>query len=135
MNPSQAEAAERFETAMYRKITIRLMPYLFLCYVVAYVNRVNVSFAKLQMQQQLGMSEAVYGIGAGMFFIGYFFFNVPSNMVLKKIGARGLLGPILIVRGILSAWMMFVHGATSYYVLRFIGGAVEAGFFPGWFST
>lgn len=130
-NPSTGQASDRFEAAMYRKITIRLMPYLFLCYVVAYINRVNVSFAKLQMQQQLGMSEAVYGIGAGMFFIGYFFFNVPSNMVLKKIGARGLLGPILIVRGILSAWMMFVHGAASYYVLRFIGGAVEAGFFPG----
>jgi len=131
MNPSPVEAAKRFETAMYRKITMRLMPYLFLCYVVAYVNRMNVSFAKLQMQQDLGMSEAVYGMGAGMFFVGYFFFNVPSNMVLKKIGARGLLGPILIARGILSAWMMFVHGATSYYVLRFIGGAVEAGFFPG----
>ena len=131
MNPSPAKASQRFEAAMYRKITMRLMPYLFLCYVVAYVNRMNVSFAKLQMQQDLGMSEAVYGMGAGMFFVGYFFFNVPSNMVLKKIGARGLLGPILIARGILSAWMMFVHGATSYYVLRFIGGAVEAGFFPG----
>ena len=131
MNPSPDQAPERFEAAMYRKITMRLMPYLFLCYVVVYINRVNVSFAKLQMQQDLGMSEAVYGLGAGMFFIGYFFFNVPSNMVLKKIGACGLLGPILIVRGILSAWMMFVHGAASYYILRFIGGAVEAGFFPG----
>ncbi len=131
MNPSPAQASERFEAALYRKITMRLMPFLFLSYVVAYVNRVNVSFAKLQMQQDLGMSEAVYGLGAGMFFIGYFFFNVPSNMLLKKIGARGLLGPILIVRGILSAWMMFVHGPASYYVLRFIGGAVEAGFFPG----
>jgi sugar phosphate permease len=131
MNPSPASASDRFEAALYRKITVRLMPFLFLSYVVAYINRVNVSFAKLQMQQDLGMSEAVYGLGAGMFFIGYFFFNVPSNMALKKIGARGLLGPILIVRGILSAWMMFVHGPTSYYVLRFIGGAVEAGFFPG----
>jgi sugar phosphate permease len=131
MNPPPDQASERLEAALYRKITLRLMPFLFLCYVVAYVNRVNVSFAKLQMQQDLGMSEAVYGLGAGLFFVGYFFFNVPSNMVLKKIGARGLLGPILIVRGILSAWMMFVHGPTSYYVLRFIGGAVEAGFFPG----
>ena len=142
MKPSPAQAPDRFEAATYRKITLRLMPFLFLCYVMAYINRVNVSFAKLQMQQDLGMSDAVYGIGAGMFFVGYFFFNVPSNMVLKKIGARGLLGPILIVRGILSAWMMFVHGTTSYYVLRFIGGAVEAGFFPGvvlyltfWYTT
>jgi sugar phosphate permease len=142
MKPSPAQASERFEVATYRKITMRLMPFLFLCYVMAYINRVNVSFAKLQMQQDLGMTDEVYGIGAGMFFIGYFFFNVPSNMVLKKIGARGLLGPILILRGILSAWMMFVHGTTSYYVLRFIGGAVEAGFFPGvvlyltfWYTT
>jgi sugar phosphate permease len=131
MTPPSAQAPERFEAATYRKITLHLMPFLFLCYVLAYVNRVNVSFAKLQMQADLGMSSEVYGIGAGMFFVGYFFFNVPSNMLLKRIGARGLLGPILILRGILSAWMMFVHGATSYYVLRFIGGAVEAGFFPG----
>ena len=131
MNPLPAQASGLFEAATYRKITLRLMPFLFLCYVVAYINRVNVSFAKLQMQQSLGMSDEVYGLGAGMFFVGYFFFNVPSNMVLKRIGARWLLGPMLILRGILSAWMMYVHGPTSYYVLRFIGGAVEAGFFPG----
>ena len=136
------KASEAMESATYRKVTLHLMPFLFLCYVLAYINRVNVSFAKLQMQADLGMSDEVYGLGAGMFFVGYFFFNVPSNMVLKKIGARGLLGPMLLVRGILSALMMFVHGSTSYYVLRFIGGAVEAGFFPGvvlyltfWYTT
>ena len=142
MTLSAPSSSEKFEASTYSKITWRLMPFLFLCYVLAYINRVNVSFAKLQMQQDLGMTSEIYGIGAGMFFLGYFFFNVPSNMVLKRIGARGLLGPILIVRGILSAWMMFVHGATSYYVLRFVGGAVEAGFFPGvvlyltfWYTT
>ncbi|MGA3097391.1 MAG: MFS transporter, partial [Bryobacteraceae bacterium] len=131
MKPSPAQAPDRFEAATYHKITLHLMPFLFLCYALAYVNRVNVSFAYLQMQADLGMSSEVYGFGAGLFFVGYFFLNVPSNMLLKRIGARGLLGPILILRGILSAWMMFVHGATSYCVLRFIGGAVEAGFFPG----
>jgi len=131
MTPPPAGAQDRFEAATYRKITLHLMPFLFLCYALAYVNRVNVSFAYLQMQADLGMSSEVYGFGAGLFFVGYFFLNVPSNMLLRRIGARGLLGPILILRGILSAWMMFVHGATSYCVLRFIGGAVEAGFFPG----
>ena len=114
MTPPPAQAPDRFEAATYRKITLHLMPFLFLCYALAYVNRVNVSFAYLQMQADLGMSSEVYGFGAGLFFVGYFFLNVPSNMLLRRIGARGLLGPILILRGILSAWMMFVHGATSY---------------------
>ena len=119
------------ETATYSKITWRLMPYLFMCYMLAYVNRVNVGFAKMQMQQDLGMSDAVYGLGAGIFFIGYFFFEVPSNVVLRKIGARFLLGPIMIVWGLVSAATMFAKGANSYYALRFLLGAVESGFFPG----
>jgi sugar phosphate permease len=119
------------EAATYRKITLRLMPYLFVCYVLAYVNRVNVGFAKIQMQQDLGMSDAVYGLGAGIFFIGYFFFEVPSNMALRKMGARFLLGPIMILWGLVSAATMFAKGPTSYYILRFVLGAVESGFFPG----
>ena len=107
------------------------MPYLFICYILAYVNRVNVGFAKIQMQHDLGMSDAVYGLGAGIFFIGYFFFEVPSNMALRKMGARFLLGPIMIVWGLVSAATMFATGATSYYILRFLLGAVESGFFPG----
>ena len=119
------------EAATYSKITWHLMPYLFMCYMLAYVNRVNVGFAKIQMQQDLGMSDAVYGLGAGIFFIGYFLFEVPSNVVLRKIGARFLLGPIMILWGLVSAATMFAKGATSYYVLRFLLGAVESGFFPG----
>ena len=119
------------EAATYSRITWRLMPYLFACYILAYVNRVNVGFAKIQMQQDLGMSDAVYGLGAGIFFIGYFLFEVPSNVVLRRVGARFLLGPIMILWGLVSAATMFAKGATSYYVLRFLLGAVESGFFPG----
>jgi len=128
MSAPQSPASE---AAIYRRITWRLMPYLFLCYILAYVNRVNVGFAKIQMQQDLGMSEAVYGLGAGIFFIGYFFFEVPSNMALRKMGARFLLGPIMILWGLVSAATMFAKGPTSYYILRFVLGAVESGFFPG----
>ncbi len=128
MSAPHSSAGEAF---IYRRITWRLMPYLFACYMLAYVNRVNVGFAKIQMQQDLGMSDAVYGLGAGIFFIGYFFFEVPSNMALRKVGARFLLGPIMILWGLASAATMFAQGATSYCILRFLLGAVESGFFPG----
>ncbi len=97
MSFSPSQAPEQSEAAVYRKVTWRLMPFLFLCYILAYVDRVNVGFAKLQMQQELGMSDAVYGAGAGIFFIGYFFFEVPANMILQRIGARLWIGPIMIV--------------------------------------
>jgi D-galactonate transporter len=119
------------EAAVYRKITWRVMPFLFLCYVLAYVDRVNVGFAKLQMQQALGMSEAVYGLGAGIFFIGYFLFEVPANMMLQRIGARRWIGPIMMAWGVVSACTLFVRGASSFYALRFLLGVVESGFFPG----
>jgi D-galactonate transporter len=121
----------QFEAATYRKIAWRLMPFLLLCYILAYVDRVNVGFAKLQMQRELGMSDAVYGAGAGIFFIGYFLFEVPSNIILQRIGARYWIGPIMIVWGALSAATMFVTGPVSFYVLRFFLGIVESGFFPG----
>ena len=121
----------QFEAATYRKIAWRLMPFLLLCYILAYVDRVNVGFAKLQMQSQLGMSDAVYGAGAGIFFIGYFLFEVPANMILQRVGARRWIGPIMIVWGTLSAATMFVQGPMSFYVLRFLLGIVESGFFPG----
>jgi len=120
-----------FERRTYARVTRRLLPYLFLCYVLAYVDRVNVGFAKLQMQQDLAMSDAVYGFGAGIFFLGYFFFEVLANMALQKLGARFWLGPIMIVWGFVSAATMFVQGARSFYLLRFLLGAVESGFFPG----
>jgi D-galactonate transporter len=107
------------------------MPFLFVCYVFAYVDRVNVGFAKLQMQQDLSMSDAVYGVGAGIFFLGYFIFEIPANMILQRLGARLWLGPIMILWGAVAACTMFVRSATGFYVLRFVLGIVESGFFPG----
>jgi D-galactonate transporter len=108
-----------------------MMPFLFLCYILAYVDRVNVSFAKLQMQQDLGMSDSVFGLGSGIFFLGYFLFEVPANMFMQRIGARLWLGPIMAIWGIVSACTMFVTGTTSFYAIRFVLGVVECGFFPG----
>lgn len=120
-----------FEQRTYRKVTWRIIPFLFLCYIFAYVDRVNVGFAKLQMQQDLGISDAVYGAGAGIFFIGYFFFEVPCNMALQKVGAKYWLGPIMIVWGMVSACTMLVKTAHEFYLVRFLLGVVESGFFPG----
>ena len=128
--PGAANTA-RAEDAAYAQVTWRILPFLFICYVAAYLDRVNVGFAKLQMQQSLGMSDSVYGLGAGIFFIGYFFFEVPSNFMMQRVGARYWIGPIMIVWGIVSACTLFVWDATSFYVLRFVLGVVESGFFPG----
>jgi D-galactonate transporter len=125
------QAGPDFERRVYRRVTRRLIPFLFLCYIFAYIDRVNVGFAKLQMQQDLNISDAVYGAAAGIFFIGYFFFEVPCNLALQKIGARRWLGPIMIVWGFVSACTMFVHTAHEFYLVRFILGIVESGFFPG----
>ena len=131
MMPTSSTSAAAFENATYRKITWRLMPYLFLCFILAYLGRVNVSFAKLQMQQDLGMSDSVYGLGAGIFFIGYFFFEVPGNLIMQRTGARRWLGPIMIIWGVVSSSTMLVRSAMGFYVLRFLLGIVESGFFPG----
>ncbi len=120
-----------FETAVYAKVTRRIIPFLFLCYVFAYIDRVNVGFAKLQMQQDLGISDAVYGMGAGMFFLGYFFFEIPCNIALQKIGAKYWLGPIMVVWGFVSGLQMFIKSPNGFYLVRFILGVVESGFFPG----
>ena len=116
---------------MVRKLTLRLVPFLFLLYIVAYLDRINVGFAALQMQQQLSFTDSVYGLGAGMFFAGYFFFQVPSNLVLQRVGARRWIALLMMVWGVISASMIFVSGARSFYLLRFLLGAAEAGFFPG----
>ncbi len=120
-----------FEDAIYRKVSWRLVPFLLLCYVVAYLDRVNVGFAKLQMLNDLKFSETVYGLGAGVFFIGYFLFEVPSNVILHKVGARVWIARIMLTWGLISAAMMFVTTPTMFYVLRFLLGVAEAGFFPG----
>ncbi len=115
----------------YRKVFWRLMPFLMLCYVVAYLDRVNVGFAKLQMSQQLGFSETVYGLGAGIFFIGYFFFEVPSNIILHRVGARMWIARIMITWGLISGAFVLVNSAASFYAMRFLLGLAEAGFYPG----
>ncbi len=124
-------AIATFEDRTYRKVSWRILPFLFICYIFAYVDRVNVGFAKLQMQQDLGISEAVYGTAAGIFFIGYFLFEIPCNVALQKIGARFWLGPIMIVWGVVSASTMLVKSAHAFYFVRFVLGVVESGFFPG----
>ena len=120
------------ETArIYSKVTWRLIPFLFVCYVASYLDRINIGFAQLQMKQDLDFSDAVYGLGAGIFFFGYFLFEVPSNLLLEKYGARKTLLRIMVLWGIVSACMMFVKTPMQFYVARFLLGVFEAGFFPG----
>ena len=126
-----SDDARAFEDATYRKVGWRLIPLLLICYVIAYLDRVNVGFAKLQMLNDLGFSDMIYAVGAGIFFIGYFFFEIPSNIILHKVGARAWIARIMVTWGILSAAMMFVTTPTSFYVMRFLLGVAEAGFFPG----
>ncbi|MCS0589176.1 MFS transporter [Massilia norwichensis] len=114
----------------YSKVAWRLLPFLFLCYVFAYLDRVNVGFAKLQMMSDLGLSEAVYGMGAGVFFAGYLMFEVPSNIIMLKVGARKWITRIMLTWGVISAAMMTVSTPASFYALRFLLGVAEAGFFP-----
>ncbi|MGA2813636.1 MAG: MFS transporter [Candidatus Acidiferrum sp.] len=126
-----AELAESLEAKTYRKVDMRLLPFLFLCYILAYLDRVNVGFAKLQMLKDLSLSDAAFATGAGIFFIGYFFFEVPSNVLLKRFGARLWIARIMVTWGLVSAGLMFVRGEWSFYAMRFILGLAEAGFFPG----
>jgi D-galactonate transporter len=126
---AQSDLADE-ESATYSKVAWRLLPFLFLCYVCAYLDRINVSFAKLQMIHDLGLSDAAYGLGAGIFFVGYLTFEVPSNLILLKVGARRWIARIMVTWGLISALMMFVSGPISFYVLRFLLGVAEAGFIP-----
>jgi len=109
----------------------RLLPFLFLLYVVSYLDRINVGFAALQMNAALGFSSVTYSLGAGIFFLGYTLLEIPSNVILARVGARLWIARIMITWGLVSAGMMFVRSATAFYVLRFTLGAAEAGFFPG----
>jgi ACS family tartrate transporter-like MFS transporter len=123
------------ERALLSKINWRLIPLLFFCYIIAYIDRINVGFAKLHLQEVLAVDPAVfnsvYGLGAGLFFIGYFIFEVPSNLILHRIGARVWIARIMIVWGFVSMAFMFIQSTTMFYVMRFFLGAAEAGFFPG----
>ena len=120
-----------FVKATMRRVTWRLIPYLILAYILNFIDRVNLGFAALQMNQELAFSATVFGYGAGILFIGYFVFGVPSNLILHRIGARIWIGVLLAAWGLVSACMVFTHNETSFYVIRFILGATEAGFFPG----
>ncbi len=128
---SNTAAVSAAEDATYLKVTWRLIPFLLVCYIIAYLDRVNVGFAKLQMQNALGFSDVVYGLGAGMFFIGYFIFEVPSNIILHRVGARRWIARIMVTWGLISGSMMFVQTEMQFYVMRFLLGVAEAGFFPG----
>jgi ACS family tartrate transporter-like MFS transporter len=119
------------EPRTMRRVSLRLLPLLFVCYVAAYLDRANVSFAALQMNRELHFSAAVYGFGASVFYVGYAVLEVPSNLVLARIGARRWIARIMITWGVVAAAMMFVRTPLSFYVLRFLLGVAEAGFFPG----
>ena len=124
-------ASNRTGDALYRKIAWRIMPIIVIAYIVAYIDRVNVSFAKLQMLGDLKFSESVYGVGAGIFFLGYFAFEVPSNIMLHKVGARIWICRVIVTWGIVSALTALVHTPMQFYIARLLLGVAEAGFFPG----
>jgi len=127
-----ATPVERVDAAaVFAKARRRLIPFLFLLYIVAYLDRINVGFAALQMNAALGFSLTTYGLGAGIFFLSYVLFEVPSNVILARIGARRWIARIMITWGVVSTGMMFVSGAAGFYTLRFLLGLAEAGFFPG----
>jgi len=125
MEPSE------LERRVMSKATWRLVPFMCLCYLVAYLDRVNVGFAALEMKVDLNFSDRIYGFGSGIFFIGYFLFEVPSNILLERVGARLWIARIMIVWGLISGSMLLVKSPWIFYVLRFFLGAGEAGFFPG----
>ncbi|WP_217475519.1 MFS transporter [Stutzerimonas stutzeri] len=136
--PSQDAEGRR----LYRKVAWRLIPFLCCCYLAAYLDRINVGFAKLQMADQLHLSDAAFGLGAGLFFVGYILFEVPSNLILKRVGARVWIARIMVSWGVLSACTLLVTTPTQFYLLRLLLGIAEAGFLPGvlyyltlWFPT
>ncbi|MGF6261038.1 MFS family permease [Paraburkholderia youngii] len=117
--------------ATWRRITLRLMPLLFLSFVFNYIDRINIGYAQLQMKPQLGFTDAIYGIGASMFYLGYLLFEIPSNLAMQRIGARKTLLRIMLLWGMTSAATMFIRTSMEFYVVRFLLGVFEAGFFPG----
>lgn len=131
--PDNAEQALRVQEAdaTYRKILWRIMPFMMLCYVVSFIDRSNIGFAKLHFIADLGFNDAIYGIGAGIFYVGYILFEVPSNMLLHKSGVRQTLLRIMVLWGLFSTAMAFMQNSVHFYAMRFLLGAAEAGMFPG----
>jgi MFS transporter, ACS family, tartrate transporter len=124
-------SSERPEERVVGQVIGRLIPFIFLCYVVAYVDRVNIGFAAADMQRDLRLSDDVYGFGAGLFFLGYFLFEIPSNLILERVGARLWIARIMLVWGFISMATVWVKDAPTFYALRVLLGVAEAGFFPG----
>ncbi|ADG19291.1 major facilitator superfamily MFS_1 [Paraburkholderia atlantica] len=134
MSTTSTQPAANHEAALeslYRRVNWRILPFLLICYLFAALDRLNIGFAKLQMQSDLGLSDAVYGLGAGIFFLGYVLFEIPSNLLLPKLGVRRTMARILVLWGLTSASMMFVRNVPTFYTLRFLLGVFEAGFAPG----
>jgi MFS family permease len=129
--PATADYSVEETRAVYRKVILRLLPYLVLAYAINTIDRLNVSFAKLRMAEDIGLTDAAYGIGAGIFYLGYILFEVPSNMYLQRIGARATLTRIMVLWGMVTVATAFVTTANQLIVARFLLGVAEAGFFPG----
>ncbi|HDR9875927.1 TPA: MFS transporter [Burkholderia cenocepacia] len=129
--PTSVSASAFSDALLFRKIAWRIVPFLFLCYVVSFLDRINIGFAQLQMKHDLGFSDAMYGLGAAVFYVGYVCCEVPSNMLLARFGARRTFTRIMLLWGLASTGMMFVSQPSHFYVLRFLLGVFEAGFFPG----
>ncbi len=129
--PREDAAAQHDDHALYRKVTLRIVPFLFFCYVISFLDRINIGFAQLQMKHDLGFSDAMYGLGAAVFYIGYVLCEVPSNLLLARFGARRTFTRIMLLWGAASVCMMFVSQPSHFYLLRFMLGVFEAGFFPG----
>src|ERR1700741_5606966 len=122
---------QEFEATGMRRVSWRLMPFLLAAYLICYIDRVNVGFAALQMNRAVGIDPKTYGLGAGIFFVGYFFLEVPSNLALERFGAKTWIPRIMISWGLVSAACALISGPVSFLILRFLLGAAEAGFFPG----
>lgn len=130
-SPSLARPAPDLRAQVMRKLNLRIVLFCFVLFIINYLDRVNVGFAALEMNQQLGLTPKVFGFGAGIFFLGYMLFEVPSNLILHKVGPRIWIARILVTWGIVSCAMAMIQGPTSFYVMRFLLGVAEAGFAPG----
>jgi ACS family tartrate transporter-like MFS transporter len=131
MSDTATPATSLLEERAIRKITWRLIPFLMLLYLVAFLDRINVGFAALTMNKEIGLTSQMFGLGSGIFFVGYFAFEVPSTIILHKVGARFWIGRVMVTWGLVSVAMAFTRGPISFYALRFLLGLAEAGFFPG----
>ncbi|MRV71780.1 MFS transporter [Duganella sp. FT92W] len=129
--PLAAAEPSAQDHALYRKVSLRIIPFLFVCYVISFLDRINIGFAQLQMKQDLGFSDAMYGLGAAVFYMGYVLFEVPSNLLLERFGARKTFVRIMLLWGAASVCMSMVNTPAQFYALRFMLGVFEAGFFPG----